>query len=86
MINQKRLITFFKSGLWPRCLLVSRELKKLKIEYPQLEIEEIDVLLHPLTTLKNNIRMIPTLMIDRQILSGIFLSAKRIRNFTKDNL
>ncbi len=67
-------------------MLASRELEKLKQEYPQLVITEIDVLLHPLTALKDNVRMIPTLKAGEQVLSGIFLSGKKIRNFIENYL
>lgn len=67
-------------------MLAGRELEKLKVEYPQLEIKEIDVLLHPLEALKNNIRMIPALQGGKHMISGIFLSGKKIRNFTENYL
>ena len=62
-------------------MLVSRELKKLKLEYPDLEVEEIDVVTNPLLSLKNGIRMIPTLKSGDTKLSGIFLGEDEIREF-----
>lgn len=61
--------------------MVSRVLKKIMPEYPDLGIEEIEMTKHPLTTLRNGIKMIPALVSVNQKLSGIFLSEKAIREF-----
>ncbi len=84
MEKSKPKITFFKSGICPRCFMAARELKNLKKKYPDLEIVEIDILLHPLLTLKNNIRMVPALKGGSLILSGLFLSRKQINRFTEN--
>jgi hypothetical protein len=56
-------------------------LKKIQEEHSNLEVEEIDVVTSPVQSWKKGIRLIPTLIKDKQKLSGIFLSAKEIRNF-----
>ncbi len=64
-------------------MMAGRELAKLKPDYPDLEVEEIDVVAHPATAWKDNIRMIPALKSDDLVLSGIFLSGERIKKFLK---
>ncbi|EKD38654.1 MAG: hypothetical protein ACD_75C00655G0002, partial [uncultured bacterium] len=36
-------VEFYRTFLCPRCLLVARELKRLRREFPHLEIETIEV-------------------------------------------
>jgi hypothetical protein len=62
-------------------MLVSRELTKLQQEFPELEIEKVDILAEPGRTLKDGVKMIPTLKAGDRLLSGIFLSSAKIRNF-----
>ncbi|MBC8318262.1 MAG: hypothetical protein H8E41_10180 [Desulfobulbaceae bacterium] len=62
-------------------MLVGRELRKIQEEHPDIEVEEIDVVANPLKSWQDGIRMIPTLVRGEQKLSGIFLSAKEIRDF-----
>jgi hypothetical protein len=65
-------------------MMAGRELTKLKQKYPDLEVEEIDVVSHPATAWNDNIRMIPALKSGDSVLSGIFLSGERIKNFIKE--
>lgn len=62
-------------------MLVSRELKKIQEEHPDLEVKEIDVVANPLKSWQDGIRMIPALIKGKQRLSGVFLSSKLIRDF-----
>ncbi len=62
-------------------MLVRRALDRLQQEFPALEIEEIDIVTHPATAWKNNVRMIPTLVCEERRLSGLYLSSSRIRSF-----
>jgi len=62
-------------------MLVSRELKKIQEEHPDLEVEEIDVVASPLKSWQDGIRMLPTLIKGGKKLSGVFLSSKQIRDF-----
>ena len=72
---------FYKSSLCPRCLLVKRELTKLRQEYPELEMEEIDVVRNPLRAWHSGIRMIPALKAGDHLLAGVILKAEQIRQF-----
>ena len=62
-------------------MLVGRELTKLQQEFPQLEIEKVDILAQPGRALKDGIKMIPTLKSGDRLLTGIFLSSAKIRAF-----
>ena len=64
-------------------MMVSRVLKKINEETNNLEIESIDILLHPRIALHAGITMIPTLQLDEKRLSGVFLSEGKIRDFLK---
>ncbi len=61
--------------------MVGRVLKKLQEEFPDLVIEEVDVVTHPLVSLRRGVKMIPTLIAGDKKLTGIILSEEKIRNF-----
>ena len=65
-------------------MLVGRELNKLYREFPQLQVEKIDVLLHPGQALAAGVRMIPTLKSGDRVLTGILLSPADIRKFLQE--
>lgn len=79
-------IVFYKSSLCPRCMLVKRELTRLRQEYPELEVEEIDVVFSPLQAWCSGIRMIPALKAGDDILAGFLLRAKQIRQFVTGHI
>jgi thioredoxin-like negative regulator of GroEL len=62
-------------------MMAGRVLRTLQEELQNFEINEVDIISHPLVSLKNGIRMIPTLVMDGRRLSGIFLDEKQIREF-----
>jgi hypothetical protein len=62
-------------------MMAGRELAKLKPNYPDIEIEEVDVVAHPVTAWNDNIRMVPAFKAGDLVLSGIFLSGERIKKF-----
>ena len=62
-------------------MLVDRALTELAEDFPDIEVERIDVLAHPRKALGDGIMMIPALKHNDQKLSGILLSKKEIRQF-----
>ena len=62
-------------------MMAGRVLRKLRDELQDFEIKEVDILTHPLVSLKNGVRMIPTLELDDRRLSGILLGEQEIRDF-----
>lgn len=79
-------IVFYKSAMCPRCLLVGRELYRLRQAYPDLKVKEVDVARHPLRAWREGIRMIPALRSGSEHLAGVFLSAELIRRFVTRHL
>jgi glutathione S-transferase len=62
-------------------MMAGRVLRNLRDELQDFEIKEIDIVSHPLVSLKNGVRMIPTLELDGRRLSGILLGEQEIRDF-----
>ncbi len=67
-------------------MLVGRELTKLQKEFPKLQIEKVDILTNPGRTLRDGVKMIPTLKAGDRTLSGIFLSSAQLREFVIESL
>ncbi|MDH4316933.1 MAG: hypothetical protein OEV64_00960 [Desulfobulbaceae bacterium] len=65
--------------------MVGRELTKLKAQYPYIEIQEVDVIAHPMQTIKNNIKMIPALKIGNKS-KIIGFNPDTVREFVEANL
>ena len=62
-------------------MMAGRALRKIQQEMNDFQIKEVDVLAHPLTAIKERITMIPTLQLDGERLSGIFVNEQQIRVF-----
>ena len=67
-------------------MFVGHELKKLKKEHPELEVDAIEVALDYKRARRNGIRMFPALKVDEDILSGILLSRGAVRTFIEAHL
>ncbi len=65
---------------------VGSELKRLKKDHPALEIEIIDVILHPLSAWRDGIRIAPAIKAGDDILSGVILTAGQVRKFVEEHL
>ena len=77
-------VTFYGSVLCPRCHFAHRMLLEILHNDGEIEVEEIDVLAHPLKTWSDGIRIFPALKIGDRILSGIFLGRKMIETFINE--
>lgn len=69
------------SSLCPRCRQAEKHLKTLLVDFPEIEIERVEITRSPLRMLKDKIFFIPTLRSNDEKLSGITLSKEQIRNF-----
>jgi len=78
-------ITFYRSHLCPRCLFTHMVLMEIIHDNKTIEIEEINVLAHPLKTWSSGIRIFPALKIDNRILSGVLLSRRKIEQFINES-
>jgi glutaredoxin len=74
-------ITFYRSALCPRCLYTRRILLDIIRGNKEIELEEIDILAHPLKSWMDGIRIFPALKINDRILSGVFLGREKIKAF-----
>lgn len=74
-------VEFYRTLLCPRCLLAAKALKKLRAEFPEFEIETIEVILHPNRVRKAGVRSVPTLKIDDHLLADLLLTPRKIRSF-----
>ncbi len=67
-------------------MFVGHELKNLEKEYPELDLASIEVTFDYKLAWSEGIRMFPALKIEKDILSGVFLTRKAIRKFVEDHL
>lgn len=77
-------ITFYRSALCPRCFVTHRILLEIIQGNKDMEVEEIDILSHPLKTWSDGIRIFPALKIDERILSGVFLGREKMESFINE--
>ncbi len=56
-------IVYYKSLVCPRCIPTNRMLKRFREQYPDVDIEEIEVLKNPARARQAGIRQVPTLVI-----------------------
>ncbi len=61
--------------------MVGRVLKKLQEEFPDLVVEKVEATTNPLASLRQGVKMIPTLIAEDKKLTGIILSEKKVRDF-----
>lgn len=78
-------VEYFKSIVCPRCIPVSRELKKLEKEFPEIEIKHIEVLKNRAYSKENRIQTIPSIKIHDAVIGGL-LSGKKVREFVLGKL
>ena len=62
-------IEYYKSAICPRCAVVTRTLKELQAEHPDLEVERIEIFAHPARTFKAGVRQIPALRVGDEVRS-----------------
>lgn len=74
-------IEFYRTFLCPRCLLVAKTLKKLQQEFPDIEVESIEIARNLNRFRAAKIRTIPTLKAGDMTLTGILLTPAKIRRF-----
>lgn len=75
------IINFYRITFCPRCKKAEHILQQLMPEFPQLELNTIELVTHPLKTFQAGIRMIPALECSADILSGVLLKEEQIHKF-----
>lgn len=81
MTSHTLKVEFYRTLLCPRCLLVARELKRLRRQFPHLEIETIEVATNLGRVRAAKIRTVPALKVGNATLTGILLTPAKIRRF-----
>jgi glutaredoxin len=56
-------VTYYKSILCPKCIPTNRLIKQLKQEYPEVEIEEIEIITHMSRAKKDGVNHVPTIIV-----------------------
>ena len=79
-------IELYRTILCPRCLLVSRTLKKIVASSPLLELETIEVATHLTRTRLAGVTTVPTIRIGNDTLTGLILTPRMIRCFIEQHL
>lgn len=55
-------LVYFKSAICPRCIPTNRLIAQLRKEYPEIEIEQVEVLTHFARARHEGVRTLPTLI------------------------
>ena len=77
-------IKFYHSIICPRCAMARRELKRLKEEFPDIEIEPIEILTNRGKMKEDGVRQFPALVYADKSLSGFILTRAAIRSYLAD--
>ncbi len=79
-------IELYRTILCPRCLYVSRILKKIVASSPHLDLETIEVATNLTRIRQAGIRTVPAIKIGNDILTGFILTPQMIRRFIEQHL
>lgn len=79
-------IELYRTILCPRCLYVSRILKKIVAGIPNLDIETIEVATNLTRARQAGIKTVPTIRIGNDALTGLILTPRMIRRFIEQHL
>ncbi|MFT4888878.1 MAG: putative DsbA family dithiol-disulfide isomerase [Pseudohongiellaceae bacterium] len=77
-------ITFYHSIICPRCALARLHLKNLKREFPDIEINSVEVINNTEAMKSDGVKMFPALVQEGNILSGFLLTRAAIRTYLTD--
>lgn len=79
-------IELYRTILCPRCLYVSRALKKIVVGSPQIELETIEVATNLTRTRRAGIKTVPAIRIGNDTLTGLILTPQMIRRFIEQHI
>lgn len=79
-------IELYRTILCPRCLLVSRALKKIMAHSPHIELEVIEVATNLTRTRQAGIKTVPAIKIGSDVLTGLILTPQKIGSFIQRHL
>ncbi len=55
-------IVYYKSIICPKCIPTNRLLKQVKKDYPQIEVEEIEIITHMARARQDDVHHVPTII------------------------
>jgi len=76
-----KTITFYHSAICPRCRMASLSLSSLREEFPDLEIEPVELLTNRAKAKADGVRTIPAFVSGDSRLQGFYLTRRKIRAF-----
>lgn len=79
-------VEYYKSIVCPRCWPVSYELGKMSKEFPEMEIEYIEVFTQRDRTEKAGIGAIPTLIVNGKYFSSFMPKREDVRKFILEQM
>ena len=79
-------IELYRTILCPRCLYVSRTLKKIVADSPNLELETIEVATNLARSRQAGIKTVPAIRIGNDLLTGLLLTPRKIRHFIAQHI
>ena len=74
-------IELYKSALCPRCMYLSKIVDEVVAQHPHIEVEKIDVLLHPKRMAEAGVKMIPALKSESDVKTWILPKKEEIETF-----
>jgi len=74
-------VTFYHSMICPRCHAAGLWLRQLLPEFPQIQVEQVELLTNLGRARREGVPRIPTLIAGEQRLTGFILTKGRIRRF-----
>lgn len=78
-------IELYRTILCPRCLFVSRVLKKIVADSPHLELETIEVATNLTRARQAGIKTVPAIRIGNDLLTGLILTPRMIKRFIEQH-
>lgn len=76
-------VFFYKVPLCPRCLAAERHLKHL-LAGRDVSLHTLNMLVHRKAARADGINLVPAIRVEDRVLSGIWLSEERIRDFLEE--
>lgn len=74
-------VTFYHSMVCPRCQMAKLSLSQLLPEFPDVEVEKVELLTNRGTARDAGVRAIPTMVSGDSRIAGFYLTKGRIRRF-----
>lgn len=76
-----KTVTFYHSAICPRCQMVSRSIRALLSDYPEIQIERVEYLSNLQRAREAGVRAIPALVHEAGELKGFYLTKPRLRAY-----